>query len=89
MRNPKFDISCAVIDFLSQIHKHKQQLFDELLIYACDDVLYKRRLRMLWQLADHERQIMEKIYRMPLDHADMSDMYVAISEILDVTNRSS
>jgi hypothetical protein len=44
------------------IKDHRDQLLRDLVAYTKDPVRYKRRIRMLIQLADYERQTLEKIF---------------------------
>lgn len=72
------------------IQSHKADLHKELQERAGDPVIFKRRFRMLAQLAEYESQIYRKIYNFNTD--DIRDYDSAISlirqELRDVTNRS-
>jgi hypothetical protein len=58
---------------------------------AIDPTLFKRRFRMLAQLADYESQIYKKIY--DFDSKDINDytqaLHQIVREIKNVTDRSS
>ena len=42
------------------IKDHREKLLKDLVAYTKDPVRYNRRLRMLIQLADYEKQLLEK-----------------------------
>lgn len=72
------------------IQTRRSILFQEMQERAGDDVIFKRRFRMLSQLADYESQIIKKIYQFSGNSVD--DYVLAakaiVSEIYDVTDRS-
>lgn len=72
------------------IESHRIVLKRELQERASDPVIFKRRFRMLTQLAEYESQIYKKIYNFNTD--DFQDynlaMNLIVQEIQDVTNRS-
>lgn len=81
----------AISDIASKlIESQRTILKQELQERASDPVIFKRRFRMLTQLAEYESQIYKKIYNFNTD--DFQDYNLAIhlivQEIQDVTNRS-
>lgn len=72
------------------IQSHKSNLHRELQERASDPVIFKRRFRMLTQLAEYESQIYKKIYNFNTnDIIDYnSAIQLIIREIQDVTNRN-
>lgn len=89
--NIKFHKIKLIIDLLNQCAKVKQQLLDELVIYATDEILVKRRVRILSQLAQYESQLLKKIYNVSLDNiAELNSTWHIIKiEIDNVCNRSA
>lgn len=78
-------------DIVSKIiHYHKSELQKELQERASDPVIFKRRFRMLTQLAEYESQIYKKIYNFNTNDFQDYDLAVRLitQEIYDVTNRS-
>jgi hypothetical protein len=81
----------AVTDIVSQIIDSQRALLKkELQEKASDPVIFKRRFRMLSQLADYESQIYKKIHNFatddPCDYVQA--IYLIRTEIQNVTNRS-
>lgn len=58
-------------EFLTEIQTAKQDLLDELVNRATDSVIFKRRFRMLSQLAEFESIVIKKIYN--LESNDTND----------------
>lgn len=84
-------LKLTMSDIVSKlIESHRTILKKELQERASDPVIFKRRFRMLTQLAEYESQVYKKIYSFDTD--DFQDYNSAISlivqEIQDVTNRS-
>ena len=52
----------------------RQSLLDDLIIYATDPIVVKRRFRMLRQLSRYEAQILNKIYS--FDSEDINDFSI-------------
>lgn len=74
----------------THIGQHRAALQKELFELATDDVLLRRRYRMLSQLAQYESQILKKIYQFNSNQiSDYCDaVAIAIREINHVTDRS-
>ena len=82
----------VVVDMVNKnINDCRTALHQEMYNTAIDPVLFKRRFRMLTQLADYESQIYKKIYQ--FDSKDINDYAEAlrqiVREIQNVINRSS
>jgi hypothetical protein len=80
-----------LIDIVGRLINNQRTLLEkELQEKASDPVIFKRRFRMLSQLADYESQIYKKIYNFVTD--DVCDyiqvIYLIKTEIQNVTNRS-
>lgn len=80
-----------LIDIVSKlINAQRTILEQELQEKASDPVIFKRRFRMLSQLADYESQVYKKIYSFETE--DLNDYrqvaYLINTEIQNVTNRS-
>ena len=92
MGNAQIYYKLVVTDLVGRhIAKQRSKLQEELLDRSTDPVIFKRRFRMLSQLAAYESQIYKKIYK--FDSDDLED-YVAgakliVSEIHNVTDRNS
>lgn len=74
----------------NHIGQHRAALQKELFELATDDVLLRRRYRMLSQLAQYESQIYKKIYQF---HSNEINDYrdavaIVIRELTHVTDRS-
>lgn len=77
-------------DFLNKTSEARQDLLNELIIYATDPVIFKRRLRMLSQLAEYEAQILKKIQLFELDNLDdFTLQFIIMSELRSIIDRSS
>jgi hypothetical protein len=63
------------------IYRHRITLQQELYKYASDSVLFKRRLRMLSQLAQYESQIITKLYNFESDNIE--DYVLGIQEAVN------
>jgi len=74
----------------SHINQRKELLQQELIEFANDPILLKRRYRMISQLADYESQIYKKIYQFRSN--DINDYKLAaeqlIHEIYMVSNKN-
>jgi hypothetical protein len=80
-----------LIDIVGRLINNQRTLLEkELQEKASDPVIFKRRFRMLSQLADYESQIYKKIYN--FDTEDFNDykqiVYLINNEIQNVTDRS-
>lgn len=89
--NIKFYKINLVFKLLDQCATAKQTLLDELIICATDNVLVKRRLRMLYQITQYEAQILEKIYKYDTNNFNelVESWPVIQQEINNVCNRSA
>jgi hypothetical protein len=76
-------------DFLCRVANVKQQLLNELIIYATDPVRRMRRMRMIWQLCNYESQIIQKIQNFSTDNVEDLQLNNFIHELKDVCNRSA
>ena len=81
-----------MVDIVNKtINDSRTVLHQEMCDVAIDPVLFKRRIRILAQLADYESQIYKKIHT--FDSKDINDYAEAlrqiVREIQNVTNRSS
>lgn len=76
-------------DFLNLAHQFKQELLDELVIYATDTVRHHRRMRMLAQLSQYESQIIDKIANFQTTDPLDLDMDVLRDELWNVCHRSA
>ena len=81
----------SLIDIVGRLINNQRTLLEkELQEKASAPVIFKRRFRMLSQLADYESQIYKKIYNFVTD--DVCDyiqvIYLIKTEIQNVTNRS-
>jgi hypothetical protein len=79
MSHYKFQKILTIIKLLEECETAKQQLMSELLNVATDDILFKRRFRMLQQLVEFECQIINKIYHFKTNN--VQDYEQCISEI--------
>jgi hypothetical protein len=80
-----------VVDIVKKnINDCRTVLHQEMCDTATDPTLFKRRFRILSQLADYESQIYKKIYE--FDSKDISDYTQALQQIVreiqNVTDRS-
>lgn len=75
--------------FLSECSNLKQQLLDELIIYATDPVRRMRRMRMISQLCQYESQILQKIQNFSTDDVEDLQMFVIQQELKNVCDRSA
>lgn len=78
-----------LINMLQQrIAIERQLLLQELTASATDAVVWKRRFRMLGQLASWESQVTAKIYAFETDNADDYQLDKFIEELTIVTSRN-
>jgi hypothetical protein len=75
--------------FLCSSANIKQQLLDELIIYATDPVLRMRRMRMISQLCDYESQMLQKIQNFSTNNIEDLQPSIFLHELHDVCNRSA
>ena len=68
---------------------HRVKLLTELVDYATDPVIVKRRLRMLSQLSQIESQLLSKIQSFETDDITDFNFQTLFKEINRVTNRNS
>lgn len=87
--NFKFYKLKLIHKFLSESAKLRQQLLDELIIYATDPVRHPRRIRMLSQLSDYESQILKKIESFEPDVVEDLDLGILKKEMYEVCHRSA
>lgn len=76
-------------NFLSASSEIRNQLLDELIIYATDPIKHMRRIRMLAQLSDYESQIVKKIENFTTDNPDDLNLSFLQFELQNVCNRSA
>jgi hypothetical protein len=74
---------------LRECFRARQSLLDDLIIYATDPVIVKRRYRMLKQLSLYEAQILNKIYNFESDNIEDFSMLNIKQELKHIVNRSS
>jgi len=71
------------------IQKNRSKLLEDLVAYTKDPVRYKRRLRMLIQLAEYEQNILKKIRDFETHNVDdlnqsvLGDLIVEVDSIVD------
>jgi len=71
------------------IQKNRSKLLEDLVAYTKDSVRYKRRLRMLIQLAEYEQNILKKIRDFETHNVDdlnqsvLGDLIVEVDSIVD------
>jgi hypothetical protein len=89
--NQKLQKLLAINDVLAESNKIKENLFNELLDGATDDIIFLRRCRMISQLASAESQTLKKIYQFETDDLEDYKNGVAalISELRVVTSRNA
>jgi hypothetical protein len=75
--------------FLCKAAKEKQQLLDELIIYATDPVRRMRRMRMISQLCNYESQVVQKIQNFITDDIEDLKLNNFMQELHNVCNRSA
>ena len=71
------------------VNDHRAKLLTELVDYAPDPVIVKRRLRMLSQLSQIESQLLSKIQSFETDDITDFNFQTLFKEINRVTNRNS
>lgn len=71
------------------VNDHRAKLLTELVDYATDPVIVKRRLRMLSQLSQIESQLLSKIQSFETDDITDFNFQTLFKEINRVTNRNS
>jgi hypothetical protein len=74
---------------IQEATNHRNNLLSELIEHATDPVIFKRRLRLLAQLAELESQLLTKIQSFDTDNADDFNLQILLNEFRHVTNRSS
>lgn len=76
-------------EFLAEVQQAKQSVLDDLEIKATDPIIFKRRFRMLRQLAEFESIVISKIYNLETDDPQdfLSTRYSA--SISSVVNKSA
>jgi hypothetical protein len=74
---------------LDQFFLARQSLLDDLIVYATDPTMVKRRFRMLKQLSLYESQILNKIHS--FDSEDINDFSIEHikHELNHVINKSA
>ena len=78
-----------LINMLQQrIAIERQLLLQELTAAGSDSVVWKRRFRMLSQLAAWESQVTAKIYAFDTDNAADYELGMFIEELMMVTSRN-
>jgi len=77
--------------FLEHSTKIKFQLFDELINGATNDIIFKRRFRMISQLDDFESQAIKKIYQFDSDNPEdyQQGLNRLLIELNNVTSRNA
>jgi hypothetical protein len=75
--------------FLCESASMKQELLDELVIYATDPVRRMRRMRMISQLCKYESQIIQKIQNFSTNDATDLDLTTLKQELRNVCDRSA
>ena len=75
--------------FLCEAAVVKQQLLDELIIYATDPVRRMRRMRMISQVCSYESQVVQKIQNFSTDDVEDLQLSNFIQELHHVCNRSA
>lgn len=74
---------------LDQFFIARQSLLDDLIIYATDPIVVKRRFRMLQQLSLYESQILNKIYCFESDDINDFSLEHVQHELGYVINKSA
>jgi hypothetical protein len=87
--NIKFYKLTLVHNFLAESTKLKNQLLDELIIYATDPVKSMRRIRMLTQLCETEAQLLKKIENFQTDDPGDLTSHFLFPDINHVCDRSA
>ena len=85
-----FHQSKIIYIILQLIQKERDLLVTDLVAYAQDPIRYTRRMRMLINLADYEKRILEKIRDFESDEAQ--DLYIVdqiSNEISSIVNRNA
>ena len=75
--------------FLCKSADIKQQLLDELIIYATDPARRMRRMRMISQLCNYESQVVQKIQNFSTDDVEDLQLSNFLKELHNVCNRSA
>jgi hypothetical protein len=76
-------------NLIDLVNNYRNTLLTELIDYATDPVIVKRRLRMLSQLSQIESQIILKIQAFETNDVDDIDIEMLCVEIRHITNRNS
>ena len=88
-----FSKTQLIYDISTFIKDQRELVLKDLVAYTKDAVRYKRRIRMLIQLADYEKQILRKISDFETDDPTDFERYTALGilqgEVLIITNLSS
>lgn len=82
----KLDLTKQALD---QFFLTRQSLLDDLIIYATDPVVVKRRFRMLRQLSLYEAQILNKIYSFDSENINDFSIDHIKHELSYVINKSA
>jgi hypothetical protein len=81
----------AINSLVKESARQKKLLFDELVESATDDVIFKRRIRMLTQLNQFESQLLKKIQNFKTE--DVTDFVdgidFMIQELNSITSRNA
>lgn len=88
MKNYKLSRLLLLQKFLKAVENNRKILFKELVDNVYDDVIFKRRFRMLQQLSKFESQIIEKIFQFETNDSTDFDFFIEF-ELGMVTNRSA
>lgn len=76
-----------IYEVLRTISEHRNILLSDLVAYTQDPVRYKRRMRMLIQLASYELQILQKVKDEEITQSDTQELLLIIKEEIDaITN---
>jgi hypothetical protein len=89
----EFDRTRVIYEISAFIRDQRSLLLDDLVAYTKDPVRYKRRIRMLVQLAEYEKQILEKIRDFETDDPADFEKYLTVAllkeEVRHVTDLSA
>lgn len=90
MNAKNFHKSKLIYNTLAEIQKERDLLVRDLVAYTNDSVRYQRRIRMLINLSEYEKQILEKIRDFDPDWEIELDMIAHIKfEISCIVNRDA
>jgi hypothetical protein len=80
----------AVTYITNQVSAARQKLLDELVVFASDPVILRRRMRMLEHLSAYESQIIKKLQTFQTqDPVDIIDLEFISKEINVICSRSA